>query len=73
MNTKVGYSIFNSTLKVDVPVPVTMLSDQELINELSRRLVLVKWSRDSAKKRTVLGRSFVSPSCVVEEWDCRYK
>jgi|TARA_R110002074_G_scaffold170326_1_gene332633 hypothetical protein len=35
----------NTKLQVQVPVPITMLSDQALINELNRRDKLIKWAR----------------------------
>jgi len=44
-NTKVGYST------VQVPVPITMVSDQALINELNRRDKMVKWSRKRVIKK----------------------
>jgi|TARA_R110000772_G_scaffold185573_1_gene296709 hypothetical protein len=77
MNTKVqvpftrrlqgAYKAFT----VQVPVPITMVSNQDLIDELNRREVLVKWARKAIPEPNNLCRSFVSPSCSVEEWDCR--
>jgi hypothetical protein len=61
----------NTNVTIEVPVPITMVSDQELIDELNRRGQLVKWARKAIPEPSNLGRSFVSPSCVVEEWDCR--
>jgi hypothetical protein len=52
-------------------VPITMVSNQDLIDELNRREVLVKWARKAIPEPNNLCRSFVSPSCSVEEWDCR--
>tara|TARA_R110000782_G_scaffold189592_1_gene279488 strand:- start:1647 stop:1877 length:231 start_codon:yes stop_codon:yes gene_type:complete len=54
-----------------VQVPITMVSNQDLIDELNRREVLVKWARKAIPEPNNLCRSFVSPSCSVEEWDCR--
>ena len=49
MNTQIGYSIAEKTKigysTVQVPVAITMVSDQALINELNRRDKMVKWSR----------------------------
>ena len=77
MNTKVqvpftrrlqgAYKAFT----VQVPVPITMVSDQDLIDELNRREAKVKWARKAIPEPDNRGRSFMSPSCVVEEWDCR--
>lgn len=77
MNTKVqvpftrrlqgAYKAFT----VQVPVPITMLSDEDIVAELNRRQVLIKWARKAIPEPDNRGRSFVSPSCVVEEWDCR--
>ena len=60
-------------IKIEVPIPLTMVSDQELIGELNRRQRLVKWARQAIKEPSNLGRSMVSPSCDVENWDCRGK
>jgi hypothetical protein len=56
MNTKVqvpftrrlqgGYKAFT----VQVPVPITMLSDEDILAELNRRNKLVKFSRKRIKK-----------------------
>jgi hypothetical protein len=43
MNTKVN-------LKVQVPVPITMLSDSEILAELNRRNLLIKWARKALKQ-----------------------
>ena len=49
MKSQVGYSIAQNTQvgysTVLVPVAITMVSDQALINELNRRDKMVKWSR----------------------------
>jgi len=54
MNTQIGYSIAENTKvgysTVQVPVPITMVSDQALINELNRRDKLVKWSRNATQE-----------------------
>ena len=61
----------NNKVQVQVPVPITMLSDDEIIAEINRRGAKVKWARKAIPEPDNRGRSFVSPSCVVEEWDCR--
>jgi len=61
----------NNKLQVQVPVPITMLSDEDIVAEINRRHILIKWSRKAIPEPDNRGRSFVSPSCVVEEWDCR--
>ena len=66
MNTKVQVQV-----QVQVPVPITMLSDEDIVAEINRRQILIKWARKAIPKPDNRGRSFVSPSCVVEEWDCR--
>jgi len=55
-------------------VPITMVSNQDLIDELNRREVKVKWARivmspnSKPKDRVKLG---LSPSTIIEEMDCR--
>ena len=44
MNTKVN-------LKVQVPVPITMLADSEILAELNRRNLLIKWARKRIVKK----------------------
>ena len=61
----------NTNVTIEVPVPITMVSDQELIDELNRRGQLVKWARKAIPEPSNLGRSFVSPSTMQETWDCR--
>jgi len=56
---------------VDVPIAITLVSDDDLLNELNRRGQLVKWARKPSPEPNSLGRSFVSPSTDVENWDCR--
>jgi len=64
----------NNKVQVQVPVPITMVSNQDLIDELNRREAKVKWARkvmspnSQAKDRVKLG---LSPSTKIEEWDCR--
>ena len=41
----------NNKLQVQVPVPITMLSDQAIINELNRRNKLIKWARKRVVKK----------------------
>ena len=61
----------NTNVKIEVPVPITMVSDQDLIDELNRRGQLVKWARKATPEPSNLGRSFVSPTTNVETWDLR--
>jgi hypothetical protein len=35
----------NKSVKIEVPVPITMVSDQSLVDELNRRGAKVKWAR----------------------------
>ena len=64
----------NNKVQVQVPVPITMLSDDEIIAEINRRGAKVKWARkvmppnSQPKDRVKLG---LSPSTKIEEWDCR--
>ena len=55
MNTQIGYSIAEKTKigysTVQVPVAITMVSDQALINEINRRDNMVKWSRKRVIKK----------------------
>jgi hypothetical protein len=37
-------------VQVQVPVPITMQSDEDLLNELNRRGKLVKWVRKALKE-----------------------
>jgi hypothetical protein len=41
----------NNKVQVQVPVPITMLSDQAIINELNRRNKLIKWARKRIVKK----------------------
>jgi hypothetical protein len=41
----------NNKMQVQVPVPITMLSDQAIINELNRRNKLIKWARKRIVKK----------------------
>jgi hypothetical protein len=58
MNTKVQVPVFITrrlqgdykAFTVQVPVPITMLSDQDILAELNRRNKLVKFSRKRIKK-----------------------
>jgi hypothetical protein len=64
----------NKSVKIEVPVPITMVSDQSLVDELNRRGAKVKWARkvmspnSQPKDRVKLG---LSPSTIIEEMDCR--
>ena len=61
----------NTKVQVQVPVPITMLSDEDIVAEINRRQILIKWARKAIPEPSNRGRSFVSPSCKVETWDCR--
>lgn len=61
----------NTKVQVHVPVPITMHSGEDILSELNRRQVLIKWAKKPIPEPDNRGRSFMSPSCVVEEWDCR--
>ena len=50
---------------------LTYASDQQLVDEISRRERLLNWLQKSVKTPRNLTRSFVSPSAAVETWDCR--
>jgi len=58
MNTKVQVPVFITrrlqgdykAFTVQVPVPITMLSDEDILAELNRRNKLVKFSRKRIKK-----------------------
>ena len=64
----------NTSVIIEVPIPITMLSDQSLVDELNRRGAKVKWARivmspnSKHKDRVKLG---LSPSTIIEEMDCR--
>jgi hypothetical protein len=76
MNTKVqvpftrrlqgAYKAFT----VQVPVPITMLSVEDFVAEINRRQILIKWARKAIPEPDNRGRSFASPSCKQETWDC---
>jgi hypothetical protein len=61
----------NTNVRIEVPVPITMLSDEDILAELNRRGQLVKWARKATPEPSNLGRSFVSPTTNVETWDLR--
>jgi hypothetical protein len=58
MNTKVQVPVFITrrlqgdykAFTVQVPVPITMLSDQDILAELNRRNLLIKWSRKATQE-----------------------
>jgi hypothetical protein len=60
----------NTKLQVQVPVPITMLSDADIVAEINRRQILIKWARKAIPEPDNRGRSCVSPSCKQETWDC---
>lgn len=61
-------------IKLDIRTnPLAYASDQELVDELNRREALVKWARKALAPPSNLCRSFASPSCKVENWDCTQK
>jgi excisionase family DNA binding protein len=61
----------NNSVKIEVPVPITMVSNQDLIDELNRREAKVKWARivmspnSKPKDRVKLG---LSPSTIIDEY-----
>lgn len=56
--------------KVEVQALLATASDQELLDTLNDRGRQVKWVKRPIPEPSNLGRSFVSPSCDVENWDC---
>jgi hypothetical protein len=56
MNTKVQVPFTRwlqgdyKAFTVQVPVPITMLSDQDILAELNRRNLLIKWSRKATQE-----------------------
>tara|TARA_B100000768_G_C11088791_1_gene294007 strand:- start:37 stop:165 length:129 start_codon:yes stop_codon:yes gene_type:complete len=41
----------NNKLQVQVPVPITMLSDDDIVAEINRRNLLIKWARKRKIKK----------------------
>jgi len=41
----------NNKLQVQVPVPITMLSDDDIVAEINRRHLLIKWARKRKIKK----------------------
>jgi hypothetical protein len=41
----------NNKLQVQVPVPITMLSDDDIVAEINRRNLLIKWARKRKVKK----------------------
>jgi len=41
----------NNKLQVQVPVPITMLSDEDIVAEINRRNLLIKWARKRKIKK----------------------
>ena len=41
----------NNKLQVQVPVPITMLSDADIVAEINRRNLLIKWARKRKIKK----------------------
>jgi len=62
----------NTKVQVQVPVPITMLSDEDIVAEINRRQILIKWARKPAKAQESKPKDWVklglSPSCIVEDW-----
>ena len=63
----------NNKLQVLVPVPITMLSDADIVAEINRRNLLIKFSRKPAKAQESKPKDWVklglSPSTIVEDWN----
>jgi len=56
-----------------VPVPITMLSDEDIVAEINRRNLLIKFARKPAKAKESKPKDWVklglSPSTIVEDWN----
>jgi len=63
----------NNKLQVQVPVPITMLSDEDIVAEINRRNLLIKFARKPAKAKESKPKDWVklglSPSTIVEDWN----
>ena len=63
----------NNKLQVQVPVPITMLSDEDIVAEMNRRNLLIKFARKPAKSQESKPKDWVklglSPSTIVEDWN----
>ena len=56
-----------------MPIPITMLSDEQILAEINRRQLLIKWARKPAKAQESKPKDWVklglSPSTIVEDWN----
>ena len=63
----------NTNVRIEVPVPITMLSDEDIVAEINRRNLLIKFARKPAKSQESKPKDWVklglSPSTIVEDWN----
>ena len=63
----------NTSVIIEVPIPITMLSDEQILSEINRRQLLIKWARKPAKAQESKPKDWVklglSPSTIVEDWN----
>ncbi len=63
----------NTSVIIEVPIPITMLSDEQILSEINRRHLLIKWARKPAKSQESKPKDWVklglSPSTIVEDWN----
>ena len=63
----------NTSVIIEVPIPITMLSDEQILAEINRRHLLIKWARKPAKAQEPKPKDWVklglSPSTIVEDWN----
>ena len=63
----------NTSVIIEVPIPITMLSDEQILAEINRRHLLIKWARKPAKAQESKSKDWVklglSPSTIVEDWN----
>jgi len=63
----------NTSVIIEVPIPITMLSDEQILAEINRRQLLIKWARKPAKSQESKPKDWVklglSPSTIVEDWN----
>jgi hypothetical protein len=63
----------NTSVIIEVPIPITMLSDEQILAEINRRHLLIKWARKPAKAQESKPKDWVklglSPSTIVEDWN----
>ena len=63
----------NTSVIIEVPIPITMLSDEQILAEINRRQLLIKWALKPAKAQESKPKDWVklglSPSTIVEDWN----